>query len=126
MANGDKMGLFPFEGFLREAEKLGSRGLIIARFLLHAEVSVLPRASEGLPRHRNRRIFRLFKRNRDMALGRQIVYFIGLRLPDNPDKTGRIRHVAMMNKKMNILRVYILQKMVYAAGIKKGRAPPYT
>jgi hypothetical protein len=60
-----------------------------------------------------------------MGLGRKIVYLIGLHILNYPDKIGGIRHVSVMENKIDPLLVLIPVEMIDAVGIKKGTPPFY-
>ena len=58
-----------------------------------------------------------------MALGSQIVNFVGLCLLDNTDDVGGIRHVPIMEKEGRRSFVRVDVKMIDPLGVKRGGAP---
>jgi hypothetical protein len=63
-----------------------------------------------------------FKRNLDVTLSRKVVNLFGLRLLDNADQIGRIRHIALMHREPNMLFVPNLVEVINTLGIKRRRA----
>ena len=55
-----------------------------------------------------RGIFRGFKADLDVALGRQIVDLVGLRLLQQPNDIRRVRQIAIMQKERRLLFVGFL------------------
>ena len=55
-----------------------------------------------------------------MALRRQVVNFIWLRLLNNMKKARAVCHVAMMKKKTHIFFVAVLIKMIDPIGVKQA------
>jgi hypothetical protein len=70
-----------------------------------------------------RRAFRRFERYLHMTLGGKVVNLIRLRLLDDPNEVGSVRHVPVVHDKAQLLLVRILIKMIDPPGIERGRAP---
>jgi hypothetical protein len=57
-----------------------------------------------------------------MGLSGQVIDFHRLNLLNNPDKTGRVRQIAVMEDKSTVTDVRILVEVINAIRIKQGRA----
>jgi len=68
-----------------------------------------------------RGVFRLLKRDRDVALCRQIVDFVRLHFLDNPDQAGGIREIAMMQGEIESLLMGVVIEMINSIGVDQGR-----
>ena len=67
-----------------------------------------------------RRVFRRFKRNLHMALGRQIIDFVRLYFLHDTHEVAGIAEVAVMQNKMPFTGVRILVQVIYAIRIEEG------
>ena len=63
-------------------------------------------------------IFRSFERDLHVALSCKIVDLSWLHLLHNPDESGRITQVAVMESKVNFLLVWVLIEVVDAARVE--------
>ena len=57
-----------------------------------------------------------------MALGRQVVEFIWLRLLKNPDQVGGVREIPVVEDEISVVHMGILVEGVNAPGVKAGTA----
>jgi len=58
-----------------------------------------------------------------MALGAEIVNLVGPHFLNDPAQIGRIRQVAEMQAKANVVFVRVLIEMVDAGRVERGRPP---
>lgn len=70
-------------------------------------------------------VFRLFKADGDMALGGEVVDFVGLNLLNDADEAGAIGQVAMMEEEAYAFVVTILVEMIDAVCVEETRATLY-
>ena len=63
-------------------------------------------------------VFRRFKRDLHMALGGKVVNLIRLRLLDDPNEIGSVRHVSVVHGKAQVLFVRVLIKMIDSPGVE--------
>ena len=101
----------------------GDAGVRVAGVAARVDDHPLDRSENRIARVGVRRVFRRFERDLDMALGGKVVNFIRLRILDDPNEVGSVRHVPVVHGKAQLLLVRILIKMIDPPGIERGRAP---
>ena len=60
-----------------------------------------------------------------MALSGQVIYLIRLDLLHDSDQIGRIGHIAIVHKKMDIPFMGVFIKMIHSGRVKRGGPPLY-
>ena len=110
-------------GFLHQAVQLGSGCLVKAGFFLQ------PQDANGFQQPQRAHginvggVFRQLEAHRHMALGTQVVDFVGLGLLDNPDQVGAVAQVAVMQHKVAVVHARVLVDMVDTRGVEQAGAP---
>jgi hypothetical protein len=106
-----------------QAVKLRCRGLIEARFLLHAENTDRFEQSQDTKGIRIGSILGAFERDRDMALRGKVVNLRWPNLLHEAYQVRRIRHVAVVHQEwcLHVL-VRIPVEMVDTRSVERGRA----
>ena len=107
---------------LHLAVELGRRCLIEAHALLQAEDADRLQQPERAERVGVGRIFRRLETDLDVALRREIVDLVGLRLLHQADQVGRIGHVAVVQEEARLRLMRIDIEVVDAAGVERRRA----
>ena len=113
---------FLLRSFLHQTEQFGGGSLVEAGFLSQAE------NADGFQNAQCAQcvgvggVFRLFERDRHMALRRQVVDFIRLHLLDDVHQAGGIGHVAVVQNERAALFMRILVQVVDAVGIEQRSA----
>jgi hypothetical protein len=60
-----------------------------------------------------------------MGLGRQIIYFVGPHILDQPDEISGIRKIPVMHEEPDVLFVNVPVKMIYPVCVEKRAAALY-
>ena len=111
---------FSLGNFLDLAVKLGGGGLVEPGLFLkpqNADGLQHPQGAQGVGIGR---VFRRFKGDRHMALGRQIVDLVRLHLLDDPDQVGGIGQIAIVQNKPPVLFMRILVEVIDPVGVEQG------
>ena len=98
--------------FLNLAVQLRGRGLVEPGFFGQPQDTDGFQEPQGTQGIGIGSILRFFKRDRDMGLGRKVIYFIGLDSLDDPDQAGGIGHITMMENEAAVLFVGILVQVI--------------
>src|SRR5690606_5279562 len=115
-------GGFALRNFLNQTIEFGGRRLIKAGLLLE------PQNTDGFQNTKRAQsirvggIFRLFKTDRDMGLGGEIVDLVRLYQLDDADQAGAIGQIAVVEHEARVLFVRILIEMIDAIRIEQGGA----
>ena len=119
-------GRLPLGNFLYLAEEFGGGGLVDFRLLLHAQDADGFQHAQGAHGIGLGRVFGHFEADLHVALGGQVVDFVGLHLLDDADEAATVRHVAIMQVDQALL-LHVAHPLVEvevfdAPGVKRRRA----
>ena len=103
------------------AEELGRRGLVEASLFLQAQDAQRFEQAQRSYAVGIRGVFRLLERNLDVALRREVVELVGLRLLDHARQARGIRHVAVVQDEAAIADVRVLVEVIDAVGVEERR-----
>jgi len=106
---------------LHFAEQLRSRSLIEAGLVLPAENADGLKQAQGDKPVGVGGVFRGFKRDLHMRLGREIVDLVGLGFLHDADDIGCIGDIAIVQLEGNALLVRVVDEMVDALGVERRR-----
>ena len=111
--------------FLYLAVQFRGRGLIKPNLLFHLQYAdgfQQPQHPDGVGVGR---VFRGLETDLNMALRRQIVYLVRLKLLNQANQIGGIGHVAKVHEKFYPGFMRVLIQVIHAPGIERRRAPLY-
>ena len=97
--------------------ELRCRCLIKAYALFHIQNSDCLKQPQSPEAISIRRVFRRFERDLHMTLGGKVINLIRLRLLDDANEIGSVRHVPVVHGKAQLLLVRILIKMIDPPGV---------
>ena len=115
-------GGFLLRGFLHQAVEFGGAGLVEAGFLLEAEDADGFEDAQGTEGVGVGGVFGLFEADGDVALGGEVVDFVGLDLLDDAHEAGTVGHVAVVEDEAAVLFVGVLVEVVDAVGVEERGA----
>ncbi len=118
-----KRCLFALRNFLDQAVKLRSRRLVKAGLVFQLQDADGFQQAQRAGTVGIGRIFRRLERHLHVALGGQVIDFVGLGFLDDADQIGRIRHVAIVQDEARILFVRILIDVLDASRVERRGAP---
>ena len=113
---------FLLGNFLHQAVQLGGAGLVEAGFFLQ------PANANGFQQAQRANavgvggVLGLFEAHRHMALGGQVVDFIGLHLLDDANQAGGVRQVPIVQDELAAGFVRVLVEVVDAVGVEQAAA----
>ena len=113
-------GGFLLRDFLHQTKQFGGGSLIETGFLFQPADADGFEQTQGAKRVAVGGVFRAFKRNGYVALGAEVVDFVGLHLLDDADQAGGIGQVAVVEDEIAVIGVRILVDVVNALGVEGG------
>ena len=116
-------GGFLLRNFLDETVELGGAGLVEAGFLFQTENADGFEQAQGADGVDVGGVFGAFEADGDVALGAEVVDFVGLDLLNDADEVAGVGEIAVVQLEPSLGDMGILINVVDALGVERGGAP---
>ena len=113
---------FFLRNFLHQTIQLGCAGLVEAGFLLQAQDANGLEQAQGANAVDVGSVFRTFKAHSHMALGAEVVDFVGLRFLHDAYEVAGVAQVAVVQLEIGVLDMRILVNVVHTLRVKRAGA----